>query len=211
MLSDADEDSSVRAACVNALEQWSQAQNDLSPVRIALREQSDAVIALRGAMSLSRLLPRLCAPCDEALTKQAEEILMSEDAPCQHLLAALRRLVDYRENRKLGVSREARIARALSSEKPNIRVAFVFGSSAKEEQGPDSDVDLMVIGDTTLERLSPGIRDLEQELGRQVNLVTYAPAEWRTRLQEGHSFIREVMNSRKRFVLGGEDELGAVG
>ena len=53
----------------------------------------------------------------------------------------------------------------------NVRV---FGSAARGEDGPDSDVDLLVaVGTTTSSWFPAGlILDLEQILGRQVEIVT---------------------------------------
>ncbi len=53
----------------------------------------------------------------------------------------------------------------------NVRV---FGSAARGEDGPDSDVDLLVaVGTTTSSWFPAGlILDLEQILGRQVEVVT---------------------------------------
>lgn len=53
----------------------------------------------------------------------------------------------------------------------NIRL---FGSAARGEDGPDSDVDLLVaVGTTTSSWFPAGlILDLEQILGRQVEIVT---------------------------------------
>ena len=56
----------------------------------------------------------------------------------------------------------------------DVREAYLFGSFARGEQTPDSDIDLrLVCGDTmtfgTLHELS---LELEMELGRQVDIVT---------------------------------------
>lgn len=63
----------------------------------------------------------------------------------------------------------------------DVREAYLFGSFARGEQTPDSDIDLrLVCGDTmtfgTLYELS---LELEKELGRKVDLVTNPPEHMR--------------------------------
>lgn len=63
----------------------------------------------------------------------------------------------------------------------DVREAYLFGSFARGEQTPDSDIDLrLVCGNTmtfgTLYELS---HDLEKELGRKVEIVTNPPGHMR--------------------------------
>lgn len=63
----------------------------------------------------------------------------------------------------------------------DVREAYLFGSFARGEQTPDSDVDLrLVCGDSmtfgTLYELS---LELEEELGREVEIVTNPPEHMR--------------------------------
>lgn len=63
----------------------------------------------------------------------------------------------------------------------DVSVAYLFGSFARGEQTPDSDIDLrLVCGNTmtfgTLYELS---HELERELGRKVEIVTNPPEHMR--------------------------------
>ena len=58
-----------------------------------------------------------------------------------------------------------------------INVAFVYGSFARQEEQPTSDVDLMVIGRVGLAELAPALRKAEETLLRPVNPSIYAPEE----------------------------------
>ncbi len=142
--------------------------------------------------------------------EKTEQVLVSLEDPCQDALDALRALVDAREVRRLGVSREARIVRALSAHRDRVHAMFVFGSAARGEQGQDSDIDLMVIGDVGLRELTPDLKRLEQELGRQVNVVLYTREEWSRRILEGDPFVKQVEDGKKLFVMGGAHDLAAV-
>ena len=68
----------------------------------------------------------------------------------------------------------------------DVREAYLFGSFARGEQAPDSDIDLRLIcGDTmtfgTLYELS---LELEKELGRKVDIVTNPPEHMRPALRK---------------------------
>ena len=68
----------------------------------------------------------------------------------------------------------------------DVREAYLFGSFARGEQTPDSDIDLrLVCGDTmtfgTLYELS---LKLENELGRKVDIVTNQPEHMRPSFRE---------------------------
>lgn len=139
-----------------------------------------------------------------------EHTLVSVDRPCQHVLDALRALVDAREIRRLGIPREARIERALSDFRDQIKLMFIFGSSARGQQTDQSDVDLMVIGEVSLRQLTSGLKQAEEELGKPVNAVIYSAEEWRKRCQEGNVFAQEVLSGEKVFIIGDNDELTAM-
>lgn len=63
----------------------------------------------------------------------------------------------------------------------DVREAYLFGSFARGEQTPDSDIDLrLVCGDTmTFGKLYELSMELEQQLGREVELVTNPPEHMR--------------------------------
>lgn len=68
----------------------------------------------------------------------------------------------------------------------DVSKAYLFGSFARGEQTPDSDIDLrLVCGNTmtfgTLYELS---HELERELGRKVDIVTNPPERMRSAFRE---------------------------
>lgn len=56
--------------------------------------------------------------------------------------------------------------------------AFIFGSVARGEERPDSDIDMMVIGDVEFMKLHAMAAELEKRLGRYVHLNIYGTDEW---------------------------------
>lgn len=63
----------------------------------------------------------------------------------------------------------------------DVSEAYIFGSFARGEQTPDSDIDLcLVCGNTiTLGTLYELSHELEKELGRKVDIVTNPPEHMR--------------------------------
>ena len=63
----------------------------------------------------------------------------------------------------------------------DVSEAYLFGSFARAEQTPDSDIDLrLVCGDTmTFGTLYELTHELEKELGRKVDIVTNPPEHMR--------------------------------
>jgi predicted nucleotidyltransferase/energy-coupling factor transporter ATP-binding protein EcfA2 len=202
----------VRASCLWALEDSLPSMSDGSELLSTLLACGQhSVVARIAAILVSRYAGTGKIPWDTLPTAAAEKLLVSLDATCAHTLDALVALVEGRELRRLGIPREARIARALASVKDKIKVSFIFGSTARHEQEPDSDIDLMIIGDTSLEEVAQSLRSAEQELGKQINAVLYSEGEWRKRSREGNPFVKELLESEKIFVFGGEGELRSMG
>jgi predicted nucleotidyltransferase len=71
------------------------------------------------------------------------------------------------------------IAEELEPFQDRIDQAFVFGSIAKNEERPGSDVDLMVVGDLDVFDLGESVERLEKVLGRTTDLNLYTRDEWK--------------------------------
>jgi predicted nucleotidyltransferase len=80
--------------------------------------------------------------------------------------------------------------------------AFIYGSVARSEEHPASDVDLMIIGHVGLALVSSPLRKAERRLNRAVNPTTYTPDEFAHKVKSNHHFITTVMRSKKLFILG---------
>ena len=61
---------------------------------------------------------------------------------------------------------------------PEIRYAFIHGSFAKNQENPQSDVDLIIIGKTDLDEIEDAISKVERKLGRAVYTTCYSLKEW---------------------------------
>jgi uncharacterized protein len=94
---------------------------------------------------------------------------------------------------------------------PRVRVAFVFGSVAEGTESPDSDIDLMVIGDVTLRQLAGMLSGVASRLGREINPHVLSPKEFAARRRARDHFLATVRRGPKIFVVGDADELESVG
>lgn len=89
----------------------------------------------------------------------------------------------------------------------SIKVAFLYGSFAKNEEKADSDVDLFLIGNVDERRLVIEINRLEKMLKREINYTLYKPEEFHKKRQKREGFIIDVMENPKIFLIGDENEL----
>jgi predicted nucleotidyltransferase len=91
---------------------------------------------------------------------------------------------------------------ALSPLAETIERAFVFGSIARGDAGPRSDVDVMIVGDATFEDVVAAIHPLQERFGRDVNPVVMSVDEFRARTQDA-GFVRRVLDGPRILLFGG--------
>jgi predicted nucleotidyltransferase len=89
----------------------------------------------------------------------------------------------------------------------DVCLAFIFGSLAGDTQHADSDIDLMVIGDMGLRKLSGLMAEMRGSLGREINPHILTVDNFAERCNRGDHFISTVLQSPKIFIKGGDDDL----
>ena len=99
------------------------------------------------------------------------------------------------------------LALALAPLASQIEVAFVFGSLAKATEGPQSDVDLLLIGDVTFGQVANAVYDAQLLLAREINPKVMNRVEWSDKKNAKNVFIQELMDKPKIFIVGSEHEL----
>ncbi len=98
---------------------------------------------------------------------------------------------------------------ALIGEKA-IKIAFVFGSLARQEVKAGSDVDLAVIGNIGLRKLTGLLIDASDKVGREINPHIFTEKEFLKRKMENDHFLSHVLKSPRIFIIGTENELTAM-
>jgi predicted nucleotidyltransferase len=101
------------------------------------------------------------------------------------------------------------LKRALAD--PEIRLAFIFGSVASGKAKPGSDLDLYVVGDLGLRKLTKLLSGLSERIGRVINPHVISVQELSRKVGGKDHFISNLMESQKIFLIGDENEFKRMG
>ena len=94
---------------------------------------------------------------------------------------------------------------------PEVAVAFVFGSVAHGDTNAGSDVDLMVIGEVGLRKLTSLLSGIAGRVGRELNPHVMTAGEFAKRKGNRDHFVTSVLATPRLFVKGTEHELETMG
>ena len=97
------------------------------------------------------------------------------------------------------------LKKSLKKEK-KIEFAFIFGSIASGKEKSNSDLDLMIIGDIGLRRITSLLSNTIQTIKREINPHIFSKSEFIDRITNNEHFISNVMNSDQIFLIGNENE-----
>lgn len=96
------------------------------------------------------------------------------------------------------------------AEVERIEFAFIYGSYAKGQERPDSDIDLMIVGAPDEDILLERFEALESSLGREINYQVRTSLEIVEASPESGPFLLRILEEPKVFIIGQEDELRAL-
>jgi len=99
------------------------------------------------------------------------------------------------------------LATALTPLADKIQVAFIFGSMARGAENLGSDIDLMIIGEISFSDAVTALYSTQATIGREINPKVYSRAEWQKMIKIKNSFINEILNKPKLFIIGTPDDL----
>jgi predicted nucleotidyltransferase len=156
-------------------------------------------LAQSGAGAVQRELADLAAAGLLSVRKQGNQKHFQANA-ASPVFAELRSLV-------LKTSGLADVLRtALLPIAPQIAMAFVFGSLAKQQDTAASDVDLLVVSDTLgYGNVFGALEAASQTLGRTINPALYTVADFKARRLGDNAFINRVMQQPKIWLIGQEE------
>lgn len=130
--------------------------------------------------------------------------------------------VFYRANRENPVFSELRsllakttgvfhlLDTALAPLAASVEFAFVYGSFARGEETAKSDIDLMVVGDVTLDQMLDQLTSAERELKRPINPTVYAGMDVREKLKSNNHFLKAIQGAPLHFLIGNENEFRQI-
>ena len=100
---------------------------------------------------------------------------------------------------------------ALAPLAPQIELAFVYGSVAKQQDTADSDIDVMIVS-TGLgyADVFGALESATATLGRKVSPTLYTPAEITKRMSQDNAFVTRVLQQPKIWLIGNEEQLNAA-
>jgi DNA-binding transcriptional ArsR family regulator len=105
----------------------------------------------------------------------------------------------------------ADVLRHALKKQSSIQIAFIFGSIAQRREQSQSDIDLLLIGTTSLRLVTKLLSGVAASLGREINPKILAPEEFRRRKRKRDHFLTNVLSEPRIFIVGDEHELGAMG
>jgi predicted nucleotidyltransferase len=99
---------------------------------------------------------------------------------------------------------------ALTPLTEQIEFAFVYGSFARQEEKAESDIDLMVAGEVTLDELLEQLAPVERKLNRPINPTIYARDELRIKIRSRNHFLKSIQSASLTFLIGNENEFREI-
>jgi len=97
------------------------------------------------------------------------------------------------------------LSKALKQSK-NIEFAFIFGSIASKKEKSHSDIDLFVIGELGLRKITSLLSGITEKTGRDINPHIFSKDEFIQRITNNDHFITNIMQNDKIFLIGEENE-----
>jgi predicted nucleotidyltransferase len=91
---------------------------------------------------------------------------------------------------------------AKSLDRPDIEGAVIYGSWASGKRRPESDIDVLVVGDAELRDLRRAVRPIGKVAGRTIDLTVLTADEFRHLLEERSSFARRVLDAPTISLVG---------
>lgn len=107
--------------------------------------------------------------------------------------------------RTIGVREEIRSL--IESFSDRIETAFIYGSTAREDDTVKSDIDVIIIGSIGLADIAGKLRKLEHRFKRELNVKCYNRSEFDSKIKDRNHFVLSILNEDKIFLIGNEDDL----
>ncbi len=193
-----------------------------------------ALAELFGSEVRAAVLSHICAHPDELIvgSKLARALGLSASAVGTEL-ARLERLGMLQATEPIGAARPYRVnedfpllrglqsvclyatgivavLRELFADAEGVEVAAIFGSLARGDDRPHSDVDVLVVGEIDGIELAHLAREAWHRTGRDVMTVHYSAEELAEKASEPGAFVDRVLSGQLTFVRGDQDDLRGV-
>jgi predicted nucleotidyltransferase len=166
--------------------------------RWTLHELADAVGAPQSSVHRELSRAEAAGVINRDNTARPHRFVAATDAPAYPSLADLL-------HRTVGVENELRAL----LDRPDVAAAVIHGSWASGAARPDSDIDVLVVGDATLRELRRLTGSVERSAGRGIDLTLMREDEFRRLLDDGSSFAKRVVEEPLIPLVGDLGKLAA--
>jgi predicted nucleotidyltransferase len=156
----------------------------LSELSTALKAPASSIHRELGRIEGAGLLVRDAA-------SKPYRFVAAEDNP---LFEPLRQILERT------VSVEDDLREALDA--PGVLMAAIHGSWAAGNHRPDSDIDVVVIGDADLRGLRRRTRSVASRAGRRIDLTLFGAEEFRGLAEEGRGFVQHLAEGPTTPLIG---------
>ncbi|MEW6026210.1 MAG: nucleotidyltransferase domain-containing protein [Planctomycetota bacterium] len=92
----------------------------------------------------------------------------------------------------------------------DIKIAFIYGSYARNKEDINSDIDLAIIGNINGRKVSGLLAGVKNEVKREINYVIYPESEFREKVSAGTHFLTSILKEPKIFLIGNTDDLKRI-
>lgn len=90
--------------------------------------------------------------------------------------------------------------------KPDVELAFVFGSYAANEDDTTSDIDVLVLGSPNWTLMDREVQRLDRDLRREINVVGWSESDLARAVKTRSYFLETLLRAPKIWILGDENE-----
>lgn len=149
-----------------------------------LQELGDALAAPHSSVHRELVRAEAAGIIRRDATARPHRFSAAADDPLHEPLATLLR-------RSVGIEQQLRTA----LEHPGVLAAVIHGSWSSGTRRPDSDIDVLVVGDADLRELRRLVRPIGKNAGRTIDLTVLTADEFRRLLADRSSFARRVFES----------------
>jgi len=94
--------------------------------------------------------------------------------------------------------------------KNKVIYGFIYGSVAKGTNSPQSDIDILLIGNLSYGDTGSFIFNLGRELVQEVNVVIFTPHEFLKGIKKENSFISNILQEPKIWIFGDKSEFEKI-
>jgi predicted nucleotidyltransferase len=159
--------------------------------RWTLQELADALVAPQSSVHRELSRAEAAGVIGRDNTARPHQFsAATEDAAYAPLAELLRRSV--------GIETELRTL----LDRPDVHAAAIYGSWASGVRRPDSDIDVLIVGDADLGELRRLVRPLAKATGRRVDLTVMRDTEFGRLREDRASFVKRIMENHIIVLVG---------